>query len=188
MGLETVVNIGDLVATNPLGSDPKSLGDNHIRNIKTALLNDFAGFTGAVCVTGTDGGATNAYTLTPATPLPAYGTKMVAVFAPTATNTGAVTLNISGLGAKAVNSVSGAALVANDLVTGNLYAAYYNGTEFRLIAVTKNYADQLAFSTAVPAQPGGPLPYLLQSITGVASWVGYPPAINLYHYANCGGF
>lgn len=42
MGLETgVTYIDDLVATNPLGSDNKSQGDDHIRNIKTALQGSF---------------------------------------------------------------------------------------------------------------------------------------------------
>lgn len=156
MGLETVNNIADLVRTNPTGSDPKSQGDDHIRNLKTALLNNVVGYPGAVAVTGVDGGAVNAYTLTPAAgTLVAYGLRMVAVFSPTVTNTGAVTLNIGGLGARNVRSVSGAALAAGDLVAGNLYAAFYNGTEFRMLGITKNYVDQLAFAASLPAQSLG---------------------------------
>jgi hypothetical protein len=151
MGTETsVTDIDDLNKLWPLGSDPASTADNHLRFIKTALVNDFAGFTGAVAVTGTDGGAVNAYTLTPTNALVAYGTKMLAVFSPTATNTGAVTLNISGLGAKSVKSIDGVALVAGDLAINTVCVAIYNGTEFRLIGVTKNYVDQLAFSSALP--------------------------------------
>ena len=42
MPLEIVNWIQDLVATNPVGAtDPKSEGDDHIRNIKTALLANF---------------------------------------------------------------------------------------------------------------------------------------------------
>jgi len=38
MGLETGVNhLADLVATNPLGTDSRSEGDDHVRNIKRAL-------------------------------------------------------------------------------------------------------------------------------------------------------
>jgi hypothetical protein len=155
MGLETVTFIGDLVATNPTSGDPKNQGDDHLRNLKTGLLNSFAGYAGAILVTGTDGGAANAYTLTPTTPLPAYGTRMIAVFSPNASNTGDSTLNISGLGAKSIKSVSGATLVAGDLSPGTIYAAFYNGTEFRLLSITKNYVDQVAFSTALPAQSLG---------------------------------
>lgn len=155
MALETGSYINDLVITNPTFGDPKSQGDDHLRLMKTCLQNSLAGFTGAIIVTGTDGGAVNAYTLTPANALPAYGTKMTAVFAPTVTNTGACTLNISGLGVKNLRSVSGDALVAGDLVLGCIYAAFYTGTEFRLLSVTKNYADQLAFSAALPVQSLG---------------------------------
>lgn len=173
MGLETVVNIADLVRTNPPGSDPKSQGDDHLRNIKTALLNNIVGYTGAVTVTGVDGGAVNAYTLTPAAgTLLAYGLRMVAIFSPTITNTGAATLNISGLGAKNVLSVAGIALVANDLIAGRIYVAVYNGTEFRLAAVTQNFIEQLAFGSALPAQPGngGKFPTTDGGTPGVVSW------------------
>lgn len=51
MGLETVSNITDLVSTNPVSNDPKSEGDDHIRNIKVALKTDFANITAPVTAT-----------------------------------------------------------------------------------------------------------------------------------------
>lgn len=51
MGLETTTYIDGLVPTNPLGNDPKSQGDDHIRLIKSALKNTFPNITGAVTVT-----------------------------------------------------------------------------------------------------------------------------------------
>lgn len=52
MGLESVTYISDLVATNPVGAtDPKSQGDDHLRNIKLALLNTFPNITGEVVAT-----------------------------------------------------------------------------------------------------------------------------------------
>lgn len=152
MALESITYIGDLVPANPTAADPKSEGDDHIRRLKAALLASFAGFTGAVMVTGTDGGAANAYTLAPANALPGYAAKMVAVFAPTVVNTGACTLNISGLGVKSLTTVDGQPLVAGDLTVGVIYSAIYDGTRFRLTAITKNYVDQLAFNTVLPAQ------------------------------------
>jgi hypothetical protein len=190
MGLETGNYVGDLVSTNPASGDLKSQGDDHLRLIKLALLQSFAGYTGAITVTGTDGGAANAYTLTPTTALVAYGTKMAAVFAPTNTNTGASTLNISGLGTKAIKRVDGSDVVANDLASGSIYIAIYNGTEFRLIGPTKNYIDQTAFSSALPAQPGGTTTYKLNSTNGIASWaVDAPPVGSTITLAlNFGGF
>ena len=169
MGLETVDYIGDLVITNPTATDPKSQGDDHFRNMKEAVKECFAGFAGAICVCGTDGGAVNAYTITPTTALLAYGTNMVAIFTPTITNTGAATLNISGIAAKDLKSVSGAALTSGDLVAGNVYVAIYNATNFRLIAPTKNYIDQLSFSTTLPAQSGNSGKFLTTDGTN-ASW------------------
>lgn len=51
MALETVTHISDLVVTNPTSTDPKSEGDNHLRNIKTALKTDFPNISGVVNAT-----------------------------------------------------------------------------------------------------------------------------------------
>lgn len=169
MGLETVTNIADLVATNPPDIDPKSQGAAHLRNIKIALLNDFAGFAGAVAVAGVDAGVVNAYTLTPANALVAYAAKMSAIFIPNANNTGAATLNISGLGAKTIKRVDGADLAQNDLLAGVPYAVIYDGTLFKLAYPTKNYVDQLAFNTVLPAQSGN-AGKALTTNGSVASW------------------
>ena len=51
MGLESVTHLDDLDATNPVGTDPRSEGDDHIRNIKSMLLTDFPGISGVVTST-----------------------------------------------------------------------------------------------------------------------------------------
>ena len=150
MALEPATHISELVPTNPTSGDPKSQGDDHIRNLKTSLLNDLAGFEGAIMCTGVDGGAANAYTVAPARAIIGYGRRMTVVFGVAVANTGASTINISNLGAKPLKSVEGLALAQGDLVPGIIYAACYNGTEFRLLSITKNYVDQAAFSTALP--------------------------------------
>lgn len=163
MALETGTVIADLTATNPTASDPKSQGDDHLRLLKTVLRQSFGGFTGAVLVTGTDGGAADVYTLTPTTALLAYANKMLVEFTPNATSaTTTPTLNVSALGAKTIISQAGAALAAADLVSGRTYLVAYDGTYFRLISVTtayvdavRDYATQLAFATALPAQSLG---------------------------------
>lgn len=155
MALESGSYIGDLVTTNPAGSDAKSQGDNHLRLIKTALKSCFAGFSGAVLVTGTDGGAADAYTVTPASALPGYVSKMSVLWSPTATNlTTSPTINISGLGAVALKDVAGNNPVAGDYVAGKFYIGIYDGTNFRNSAITKNYVDQLVFSSSLPSQTG----------------------------------
>lgn len=155
MALETGTYISDLTVTNPVAGDPKSQGDDHLRLLKTALRNSFPGFTGPVVVGGTTAGSVNAYTLTPATAMPAWveGTVVVCEFH-LANTTTTPTLNISGLGAKTIVSCAGAALAASDLLLNRYTALLYDGTNLQLLAVTKNYVDQLAFSSALPAQAG----------------------------------
>ncbi len=47
MALESVTYLPELTQTNPVGAtDPKSQGDDHLRNIKKALLNTFGAFVG----------------------------------------------------------------------------------------------------------------------------------------------
>jgi hypothetical protein len=66
-------------------------------------------------------------------------------------------------------AVDGSALAAGDLVAGTRYAAFYNGTDFRLVSITKRYADQLAFSAALPGQAGNAGKFLTTDGTN-ASW------------------
>ena len=51
MALESVDHIDDLNAANPLGTDARSYGDDHIRNIKKALKADFPNIDAAVTTT-----------------------------------------------------------------------------------------------------------------------------------------
>ena len=54
MGLETGTYISDLNSANPLGTDLKSAGDDHLRLIKSTILATFANVTGAVTSTHTE--------------------------------------------------------------------------------------------------------------------------------------
>lgn len=55
MGLESATYIGDLVNTNPSGSDFKFEGDNHLRLVKQTIQNTFPGFVGRLNRTITKG-------------------------------------------------------------------------------------------------------------------------------------
>jgi len=173
MALEGTFNtIADLDPANPGPADIKSAGDDHLRGIKKTLRNSFAGFGGAILVTGVEGGTAVAGTLTPATTLPDYADKMLVVFSPAVNSTGAYTMNISGLGAKAVKSVTGAALALGDLIVGQEYLMIYNGTEFRLVGVTKNFIDQLTFAASgIPGQTGNAAKFLTTDGAS-AGWAG----------------
>ena len=70
-------------------------------------------------------------TITPS--LTAYTTGGLFSFVVGSSNTTAVTLNIDGLGAKAVTRTGSVALVAGDMVTGQVVLVEYDGTRFQLL-------------------------------------------------------
>ena len=65
---------------------------------------------------------------------------------PTLTNTGAVTLNINGIGNKAVTTTAGSPLVAGSLVAGRPYLLMYDGTKFVIVAGSSGAFAQAAVS------------------------------------------
>jgi hypothetical protein len=70
-------------------------------------------------------------TVTPT--LTAYTTGQQFSFVVAATNTTAVTLNIDSVGAKAVTRTGSVALVAGDMIIGQVVIVEYDGTRFQLI-------------------------------------------------------
>jgi hypothetical protein len=134
MALETGNYINDLVITNPTSSDPKSAGDDHLRLLKKTLKETLNGFTGAILVTATDTGNATAHVLTPSTALIGYTPMLCLLYLPAITNTGAVTVNVSGLGAKSIKTMYGADPTAGDIVANVPMLLMYNGTSFLLLA------------------------------------------------------
>jgi hypothetical protein len=87
-----------------------------------------AGATTIATVTGTD---TLTGTLTPA--IAAYATGNLFSFVAVATNTGAATINLNGLGAKSITKQGTTALSAGDILSGQVHLIEYDGTRFQLI-------------------------------------------------------
>ena len=81
-----------------------------------------------ITVAGTD---TITGTVTPT--LTAYTAGQIFTFVVAATNTGAVTINVDSLGAKAVTRSGAVALAAGDMVTGQIALIEYDGTRFQLL-------------------------------------------------------
>ena len=136
MALESGSYLADLNTANPAGTDPKSQGDDHIRLLKSVLKNSFAGFPGAVVVTGAEaqGATVDDYVVTVSPAPAAYSASTVVVFKATHANTGAATLRFNALAAKALKAVDGGALEAGDIENGALCAAFYDGTDFLLVS------------------------------------------------------
>lgn len=76
------------------------------------------------------GGTGDAITLTPAPAITAYAEGQVFEFFAQAVNTTAVTVNVSGLGAKAVEKAGGTALSGGDIPDNALVHLRYDGTKF----------------------------------------------------------
>jgi hypothetical protein len=81
-----------------------------------------------VTVSGTD---TLTGSVTPA--LTAYAAGNLFSFVVANTNTGAVTINIDGVGSKAITRTGSTALVAGDMVAGQVALIEYDGTRFQLL-------------------------------------------------------
>ncbi len=94
-------------------------------NLRATKINDYL----------VAGGTTNAFTLTPTPAITAYAAGQVFIFQSISTNNSAVTINISGLGAKNLNKGTGSTpLVTGDIVGNQIYTIAYDGTEFQVIA------------------------------------------------------
>lgn len=94
---------------------------------------------GAATWRGTAGGTADAITLTTSPLTTAYTAGEAHTFVTSGANTGAVTINVNALGAKALKTPSGAALVAGDLPAAAVVGIVYDGTDFRIAAQAGDY-------------------------------------------------
>ena len=78
-------------------------------------------------------GSSNVYAVAPSTALSAYAAGVRVFFEPNHTNTGSSTLNVSARGAKTLKTVYGEALAGGELVSGGVYSAIYDGTDFIMV-------------------------------------------------------
>jgi hypothetical protein len=102
------------------------------------VQNSFGSF---LTVTGTD---TITATVSPA--LTAYASGQMFAFVAANTNTGAVTINISSLGAKAITKNGNTALSAGDLTANYLFVVVYDGTQFQVVGVSATTFTNLTIS------------------------------------------
>jgi hypothetical protein len=125
----------------------------------------------------TSGGSANAYTLTPKRTISALVDSIVIAFEANFTNTGAATLNVSGLGAKSILRTDGVtALSSGDIRSGQKVWMVYQDSG-------SGFWQMLAAPNTPPiSKPQGRLtltastPVMTSSVTGVAT-VYYTPFI-----------
>ena len=107
----------------------------------------------------TVGGTANAIVLTPSPALASYVAGEAITFIVASANTGAVTVNVSGLGAKAVTKAGAVALAAGDLAAGQIVTLRYDGTRYQDItpsaAAAAFPATRIPHTWAVPGEIKG---------------------------------
>lgn len=92
---------------------------------------------GGVTAHATDTGSADAYVIAPAPAITAYEAGQAFHFFAVNANTGASTLNVNGLGAKAIQRI-GVALSSDDIGAGDLVHVIYDGTQFQLPVIPAN--------------------------------------------------
>jgi hypothetical protein len=88
--------------------------------------------TGGYTYVATSAGSANAQTLSPSPAPTAYTAGDVYKFIAGASNTGALTLNVSSLGAKSVKCPDGSACIGGEVANGRQIEVTYDGTNFIL--------------------------------------------------------
>ena len=135
---------------------------------------------------GVGGGAANAYTVTLSPTSPgvnqAYRTGVCYAFIANAPNTGATTVAVDGLAAKAVTKFGTVPLVANDIVANQMCVVVYDGTRFQLLNPGLNVG------TANIA-PGTDRQFLRTNSTPATVWEsGYITPVASYQAIPASGF
>ncbi len=82
-----------------------------------------------------DSGTANVKVITPSPAVTAYAAGLAFRVKMLLANTGATTINVSGLGAKSIKRPDGSALHADDLLAGEIALIVYDGTNFQLTAL-----------------------------------------------------
>ena len=98
-----------------------------------------------------DSGAADAYVMTLSPAITAYATGQTFLMKAANANTGASTVNVNAVGAKAIVDSQNAALASGDIAAGQYYSLMYDGTSFRINSIsldadTLDGIDSTAFS------------------------------------------
>ena len=109
---------------------------------------------------------TDTITATVSPSLTAYAVGQMFAFVAAATNTGAVTINISSLGAKSITKSGTTALIASDLTANYLYVIVYDGTQFQLVGVSSSTFATLTVTGVLTLSGSG----VQMTSSGTGAW------------------
>jgi hypothetical protein len=131
----------------------------------------------------TDTGSANALVATYSPAVTVYRTGMVITVTAAASNTGAATINVNGLGTKSIVRSDGAALRAGDIRSGQTVHLDYNGTNFRIVGLVASQTPSLASAAGLTIKNNTGTPntqvdwsvasaILVDPSTGAPQWTG----------------
>jgi hypothetical protein len=103
----------------------------------------------------TAGGTANALTVTASPPISSYTKGLGLIVEITATNTGAATIDVNGLGARSIKRQDGTNVEATDLTVGDIHQLRYDGTNFVLATQSRVHLSQSAATSGASTVEGG---------------------------------
>lgn len=103
-----------------------SMNPKQVDNSGRQMMGRVAELLSDIGATVTSGGSANAQTATVNSDFSAYKTGLIIAFRAGYTNTGAATLNVNGVGAKAIRKDGDVALVGGEIKANGVYLAVYN--------------------------------------------------------------
>lgn len=106
-----------------------------------------------ILYSGIDSSGTDAYAISPTPALAAYVTGQTFVFKAGTANTGAASLNVSGLGAKAIKKNGSVDLATGDIYAGQIVTVTYDGTNMQMTSSPTNHF--VGFTTRSLSASGG---------------------------------
>ena len=151
------LNDWDISATNngdaaPDGW-PEGMNYSDVNNVgrenMAVVARYFKDINGSLATTG----AANTYAVTLNAGYSAYFDGMVFSAQVNVANTGASTINVNALGAKAIVNGSGSALVSGDLIAGQVYVFSYDGTDFHLVGALPDTVNRALNGTLGATTP-----------------------------------
>ena len=111
-----------------------------VNNSSRAMMAIVAGWRDAMGGAKVSAGSANAYTLTTGLSLSSYSNGLLLAFEANHTNTGAATIAIDGLAAKAIITPAGSALNANQIVAAGIYLIVYETGADSVLLLTPSSA------------------------------------------------
>ena len=107
---------------------------------------------------GIDSQASDTYVITPSPALNTYTTGLVVIFKANTANTGACTLNVSGLGAISIKKNFNVDPSTNDILAGQIVELVHDGTNFQMVSpsggVGTIISSTILSASAIPMSDG----------------------------------